>query len=402
MTQAVATDKSGFNATTDDVSSSNMTTFADSVDTLLNNILNGVQAFDIMLFQSAATLQITTGVVDAPTQVINYLAAETGTTDSVDTIGIGNNRFIVLKADTGDTITLNHGTGNIVAIDGNDVSLSGNAAAMLWCIGNVYAVIGAVGVRNNQSATTDPGSGDDSGDSYSAGSQWINTSNDRAYINVDNTLTTSIWKRITPWKNSFRLRAAAATVNAMGIATPTIANSPASANDSSNILITLPTTASSGNIGGFVTTTFNLVRVDHDPVFETLVKTDATITTQRLWVGLTTADQTNSDTAAGSFIGFRWSTVAGEAGWIPVLRDGTTQSTGTAIGTVAASTTYKLRVRVDSGNARAYFSVNDGAEQTFGTNFPTITNEVGLFVRCITTSAAIRLLNFSYMEVGWG
>ena len=402
MTQAVSTTKTGFDATSDAVASATMTTFANSVDTLLNNMLNGVQAFDNILYQSAATLQITAGVVDAPAQHINFLAAETGTTDNLDTIGISNQREIILKADTGDTITIRSGQGNITTIDGNDVVLSGNFVAKAVCLGSQWGVFGSAGVKGNLSATTDPTPASDTTANYSVGSLWVNVSNDRAWLNVDETTALAIWKRLTPWKNWFRLRGAAATVSAVGIATPTIANTPASANDSSNTFITLPTTSSSGNIGGFVSTTFNLVRPDHDPIIEIMVKTDATITTQRLWIGIASQDVTNSDTVSGSFIGFRWSTVAPDTGFVPVLRDGTTQSVGTAIGTVAASTTYKLRIRVDSGNSRAFFSVNDSAEQTFGTNFPTITTDMGCYVRCITTSAAIRLLNFANMEIGWG
>ena len=51
------------------------------------------------------------------------------------------------------------------------------------------------GVLNNFAATTDPGTGDDSGDGYAVGSQWVNVSADRAWICTDATTTAAVWER---------------------------------------------------------------------------------------------------------------------------------------------------------------------------------------------------------------
>lgn len=59
-------------------------------------------------------------------------------------------------------------------------------------------------------------------------------------------------------------------------------------------------------------------------------KLPTAVTSRRFWVGLTSADMTNSDTASGHFVGARYSTVAGDAGFMPVSRDGTTQTVGSA------------------------------------------------------------------------
>lgn len=404
MTIAVASTKTGIDATNDAVSSANAMTLANSIDTIINNVLNGAQAADRLLFTAPSALQIdASGAIPAPTQALHTITANSGQSDNLDTIGVSNNRFVVLKATALHTITITSGVGNIVTQNGSSFIMTGNIMAMLWCNGSQWSLISSGnGSAGNLSATADPGSGDDTGDGYDIGALWANNTKDQTYINVDNTLTAAIWKRITPPKNRILYRAAAATIQPVGAAAPTIANTPANANDANNTFITLPTTASSGNLGGLVSASFNLVRPAHDPIFEVYVKTDATITTQRLWIGLIDADITNTDTpTTRKLIGFRWSTNASDAGWVPALADGSNASFGTAIGTVAGSTVYKLRIRIDSANLRAFFSVNDSAEQIFGTNFPAIATDMGFITRCITTSAAVRLLNFSTLETWW-
>jgi hypothetical protein len=54
-------------------------------------------------------------------------------------------------------------------------------------------------VLNKQklNGTTNPTSSDDSGDGYSVGSIWIDTTNDIAYICVDSTVGSAVWKQIS-------------------------------------------------------------------------------------------------------------------------------------------------------------------------------------------------------------
>lgn len=51
--------------------------------------------------------------------------------------------------------------------------------------------------KNNLAATTAPTIGDDSGDGYEAGSLWVDTTGDVAYICVDPSLGTAVWKEVT-------------------------------------------------------------------------------------------------------------------------------------------------------------------------------------------------------------
>ena len=107
----------------------------------LENYLNGVQAKERTLYVAPTILTIATGVI-TPTQLVHAVAAETGTADELATITAQNNRRLILKADTGDTITIKHGTGNITTFSGADITLSGNKIVELFCLGSQWAVLG--------------------------------------------------------------------------------------------------------------------------------------------------------------------------------------------------------------------------------------------------------------------
>lgn len=47
--------------------------------------------------------------------------------------------------------------------------------------------------KNNFSATSAPGTGDDSADGYSVGSRWLDTTDDRAYVCLDATTSAAVW-----------------------------------------------------------------------------------------------------------------------------------------------------------------------------------------------------------------
>lgn len=71
-------------------------------------------------------------------------------------------------------------------------------------------------------------------------------------------------------------------------------------------------------------------------------KLPSSVTSRRLWIGLTSATMTDSDTAPGHFVGVRYSTVAGDAGFMPASRDGTTQTIGAAGSAPVADVPYML------------------------------------------------------------
>ena len=97
------------------------------------------------------TLTIATGVVTV-TQGFHTIAAETGTTDDLDTINLSNSLssdlgtyrpMLFLIADSGDTITVKHGTGNIVLNAAGDYSLTAAKMIILFHDGTNWHDLGA-------------------------------------------------------------------------------------------------------------------------------------------------------------------------------------------------------------------------------------------------------------------
>lgn len=402
----VTLDKTGFDNVADVANSTGMLDFANSVETAINDFLAGLDAATRIKLEDAITVQISGGVISVPSQALILLTSETGTSDTLDTIGVANNSYVWLKAAAGQVITLNgSGSGGITSLDGGNVVLSGNRMALAFCHNSQWSIpYATANTINNLSATADPGSGEDTGDGYGVGSMWVYPGIARAHVATRPAAGQAVWKRITQPRNRWRIRAAGATALGVGVANPTVANSPAASNQADNTFMTLPSTAVSGNLAGFVTTTFNLVRGALDPTIEIVIRTPSDISSLRYWIGLIDADLTAVDTLAAGreFIGWRYSTAVPDTGWRPVLHDGTTQNTGAAIGSVAADTTYRLKMRVVSSISTVYFSVNDGAEVAMTTNFPSSAQDLGAVCRVIPTSAAIRSLLYSSMEVSWG
>lgn len=400
--QQIQLEKAGFATPVTPISSGGMLRFAKSIEEHLNDLLNGRLPFERELFAAATELTISSGQITT-TQHIHTVKAESGTTDDLAWITSDNNKSIILKAKAGHSIAIRHNAGNILVPGGVALGISGNVIVKLWCADNYWCVTGCFHPKINNSATSDPGSSDDASKGYSINSLWINTTRDRAWMCVDASLSAAVWKLINPAKNWYISRAMPSN-NTLDIGCVNAQSGTAgNGTDSSNTYTKLTSAASIGNAIGWANTTFNLTRLDHDPVFECYIKTDADISAMRMWIGFASADVTNVDTlAAGTkFVGLRFSTVAADGGFKPVLNDGTNQSVGTALNTVAINTAYKIRIRVDSANARAYFSVNDGAEQVLSTNFPAITTEVTRIIRLIVTTASARVFHISFGEVWW-
>lgn len=160
------------------------------------------------------------------------------------------------------------------------------------------------------------------------------------------------------------------------------------------------TGAVAGN-SAYIASNFNILRDDYDFDMTIEVKTGASVADQRIWIGACDINVfADSDTPATRFVAFRYSTVAGDAGWLPVTRNAGVSTPGTAIGTVAADTWYKLRIR--RVGSSAFFSVDGGAEQTISTTVPTGTTAMGWGLVVYTRTAAAKDLNIAGMVTQYG
>jgi len=203
--------------------------------------------------------------------------------------------------------------------------------------------------------------------------------------------------------NGWYERAAAATWASVGIAAGTLGGAGAvtASNDADDTYVNQAIAATAGTFGGRRTSSYNLTRLAHSPVFECVLRTGSDITNLRLWVGVFAATPTNVDTLLTSAAAFRYSTVAGDAGWVGVVSTGAAQTVSATVGAIAASTRYVLRVRTVPGGSAAYFSVNDGPEVAVTTNLPVSSTELGACVLAITTTATAKNIAISRYGV-WG
>jgi len=139
------------------------------------------------------------------------------------------------------------------------------------------------------------------------------------------------------------------------------------------------TNSSTGTQGGW-NTSFQVYYLAGDFDFVAACRTHSVLTDARLWVGIGNGTLSNSDNLPGRGVMFRYSQAV-DAGWVGYSHDGTTGSV-VAVGAIATSTEYKLRIRLVRATNTLYFSINDGAEVTKTTNVPDGTAKCGLFHWC--------------------
>lgn len=131
-----------------------------------------------------------------------------------------------------------------------------------------------------------------------------------------------------------------------------------------------------------------------------IFRTGSDITNARFWIVVAAGLPGSVDTATTRLLGFRYSTVAGDAGWIGVTNDGTNQSTTSSIASIAASTKYSLRVR--STGSTAFYSVNNGAESSLSATFPTGATRVGVGISVYTTTNSAKTIQIQRIIGNYG
>lgn len=105
----------------------------------------GLQKLSSIAVENADIYTIAAGVATIQ-QCYAIIAAESSTSDDLDTITLGSNfggvgtyrPMIVIQADTGDTITVKHNTGNIFLYGAADIALTGNQILILFYNGSKW------------------------------------------------------------------------------------------------------------------------------------------------------------------------------------------------------------------------------------------------------------------------
>jgi hypothetical protein len=149
------------------------------------------------------------------------------------------------------------------------------------------------------------------------------------------------------------------------------------------------TTAVIGNVANLSwgTPAITWCLAEHLPIIRWHIKTGPLITSCRIWCGIMdTIPSAGSDTQAGQDgILFRYSTVAGDPGWMGFasksLGGNAFSITSGPVATILPDTVYDLQIRVESvtsaTQARVGFSVNRGPELFLTANVPIIAQYVG-------------------------
>lgn len=203
--------------------------------------------------------------------------------------------------------------------------------------------------------------------------------------------------RVSPvGRNSWGGKASAAALVVDGMAAPTVTGGAATAsNDTDSTYQNYATGAVSGNPNGIVSATFNLVRRSHNPIFSTVVRI-MNILAIRVLIGLTSAALTNADTVAGAteFVGYRFSTLAGDSAWMPLTKDATTQTTGGGMDAVAVGR-WLLQIELDDANSRAIFTINNGTPVVIQSNLPASATDLGFEINIWTVENLAKNIKIS-------
>lgn len=123
------------------------------------------------------------------------------------------------------------------------------------------------------------------------------------------------------------------------------------------------------------------------PIFEIRLKTGASISNVRFWLGINAAGTAPNTDTSNNAIAFRYSS-ATDAGWVGVCNDNGAQSVSSQIAAIAASTVYRLKFQVVSSSL-VQFQVNGGTVQTIVTNMPA-TRHMTFVAQVVTTDAVAK------------
>lgn len=139
-----------------------------------------------------STTQFTVPGDQTSTYQVNRRARVTATGDTFSMITVstydgGNDWTLVTLEDAVLTMTVTAVAVGFVSADDSSVDVRGIESTTEYA----YKV-------HNLAATTAPVAGDDSGDGYSVGSIWIDTTADLAYVCLDATATAAVWLPVSP------------------------------------------------------------------------------------------------------------------------------------------------------------------------------------------------------------
>jgi hypothetical protein len=198
----------------------------------------------------------------------------------------------------------------------------------------------------------------------------------------------------------------ATAMTSVNLVAPTVTGTVTSTAQAEDYYVGWTSGATSGNVGG-LTQAFTETEPRYTPRLATRIRTDTSIASRRIWVGLNSAAITGSDEAAGAgatvFVGLRYSTTAGDTTWQCGSGDGTTISyTNTGVA-VTASTYYDIVLDMSTvGQLTCEVAANGGSyvSVTKSNNVPTNSSPLGITDAVTTLAATTTIHRVAYVYLG--
>jgi hypothetical protein len=375
------------------------------LDDALTKALTGQQEFDGIKLDTTFTTTTLVGTqMTYETGKLTYaVKASSGTVGSLQTINSGvDGNIAILKAFTGHTITVQ----NFLP---SPVTLSNNRLLVLIKVGGAWQELNSSDGRTHinrpisssvfNSQPVDqlelPAFADDSSE------------NAVGALTVRKTRVL-----VTPSgeaRNTFGIRFASLAVYPSMVAAPTVTGTVTAVNDSTDTFNNYASAAAIAAAAGAVSTTFNVWRRNHAPLYSVRFKTAADITNQRIWVGLCAAATGNVDLPTTAFIGIRYSSAASDTSFRAVYHNGTAATVEDNLVAVTPDTIYDLSIRWDMQASLFVISLTAGGRYnpTASAQFeaggaPPPDTELGFIAQLYASTAAARSFRLSrvYGEYG--
>lgn len=149
------------------------------------------------------------------------------------------------------------------------------------------------------------------------------------------------------------------------------------------------TSSGTTNAQAGVRLTGNGTWLDYNPDINVRLRTPSDITNIVIWAGcFNSGFPTSSDAPAGRSVGVRYSTRAGDTSWVGFYTDSTPATHLTsAIGTIAASTIYDIRINVTGAGTSAAYTINGTTATQSMTSATGVSCAFAVYVVETTTSA---------------
>lgn len=315
------------------------------------------------------------------------VGADTGwvcTVNSGGTLGVTNVTWAQFNANV-DNSTLEVVAGVLRVKDsgittakmGGDVTTAGKA---LLTAANAAAQLVALGVPlHNFTASVPPTHNEDSGDGYSVGSCWYDTTSDKVYTAVSVAVGLADWREVGVVSTERRFIQHTAipqgtTFQISGQTAVGVAGTAANADDASHAFVQYTPAGGVNAAGGLtnIPTASAQFRRDWEADGVFLVKTGPSLTDVRIFVGFNSTLDSSTSSPITDLAMFRYATdVDGTAFWRFGTADGAAATwTATAIA-VAVDTVYKFRIRMLASVVMYY--VNDILIGVATANLPTAT-----------------------------